>query len=81
MIHITGLYQYLLTDVDTSYDTLLQVFPTLYQKLNNIKGANKLNTERKIFNFLENNIFKKSQRKSVYHIALALACVIIKKKL
>ena len=67
--------------MDTSYDTLLQVFPTLYQEINNIKEANKLNTERKTFNFLENNIFKKSQRKSVYHIALALACVIIKKKL
>ena len=36
-IHIAGPNQYLLINVDTSYDTLLQAFPTLYQELNNIK--------------------------------------------
>ena len=62
-IHITGPYQYLLTNVDTSYDTLLLAFPTLYQELNNIKGASMLNTERKSFNFLEKSILKKSPSK------------------
>ena len=46
--------------MDTSYDTLLQAFPTLYQELNNIKGTDMLNTGRQSFNFVENNIFKKS---------------------
>ena len=58
-IHITGPHQFLLINVDTRYDTLLQAFPTLCQELNNIKGAGILNTERKMFNFLENSIFKK----------------------
>ena len=44
----------------TSYDTLLQAFPTLSQKLNYIKGADILNIERQIFNFVENDILKKS---------------------
>lgn len=39
--------------MDTSYNTLLQTFPTLYPELKYIKGA-------EIFNFLENDIFKKS---------------------
>ena len=55
-IHITGPHQFLLINVDTRYDTLLQAIPKLYQELNYIKG---LNTERKMFNFLENSIFKK----------------------
>ena len=59
-VHITGPYQYLLINVDTSYDSLLQAFPTLYQELNNIKGTDMLNTRRQIFNFVEINIFKKS---------------------
>ena len=59
-VHITGPYQYLLINVDTSYDSLLQAFPTLYKELNNIKGTDMLNTRRQIFNFVENNIFKKS---------------------
>ena len=58
-IHITGPYQLFLINVDTSYDTLLQEFPTLYQGLNNIKEIRMLNTERKMFNFLENSTFKK----------------------
>ena len=58
--HITGPYQYLLINVDTSYDILLQAFPTLSQELNNIKGTDMLNTGRQIFNFVENNIFKTS---------------------
>ena len=57
-IHITGQYQYLLINVDTSYDTLLQAFPTLYRELNNMKGTNMLNIERQIFNFVENHILK-----------------------
>ena len=44
----------------TSYDTLLQAFPTLSQELNYIKGADILNIERQIFNFVENDILKKS---------------------
>ena len=39
-IHITGLYQYLLMNVDTNYDIVLQGF---YPKLNIIKGADMLN--------------------------------------
>ena len=31
VVHITGPYQYFLINVDTSYDTLLEAFPTLYQ--------------------------------------------------
>ena len=62
-IHTTGLFRFLLITVDKSYDTLLQEFPTLYQELNNIKGAGMLKTERKMFNFLENSIFKKSLAK------------------
>ena len=62
-IHITGPYQFLLINVDTRYDTLLQAFPTLCQELNNIKGAGILNSERKMLNFLENSIFKKSLAK------------------
>ena len=62
-IHITGPYQFLLINVDTRYDTLLQAFSTPYQELNNIKGAGILNTERKMFNFLESSIFKKSLAK------------------
>ena len=30
-VHITGPYQYFLINVDASYDTLLEAFPTLYQ--------------------------------------------------
>ena len=59
-VHITGPCQYLLINVDTSYDTLLQAFPTLSQELSNIKGTDMLNTGRQIFNFVENNIFKTS---------------------
>ena len=44
----------------TSYDTLLLAFPTLSQELNYIKGADILNIERQIFNFVENDILKKS---------------------
>ena len=62
-IHITGPYQFLLINVDTRYDTLLQAFPTLCQELNNIKGAGILNTERKMLTFLENSILKKSLAK------------------
>ena len=39
VIHITGPYQLLMINVDTSHDTLLQTFATPYQELNNIKGA------------------------------------------
>ena len=63
MIHITGPYQFLMINVDTSYDTLLQTFATPYQEHNNIKGAGMLNTERKMFNFPENSILKKSLAK------------------
>ena len=59
-IHITGPCQFLLINVDTRYDTHLQAFPKLCQDFNNIKGAGILNTERKMLNFLENSIFKKS---------------------
>ena len=58
VVHITGPYQYFLINVDTSYDTLLEAFPTLYQQLNNIKRIDMLNTGRRIFNFVKNNTFK-----------------------
>ena len=74
-IHITGPYQFLLINADTRYDTLLQAFPPLCQELNNIKGAGILNTERKMFNFLENSIFKKSLAKECILHRLTLACV------
>ena len=74
-IHITGPYQFLLIKVDTSYDTLLQAFPTLYQDLNNIKGAGMLNTEKKCLTFLKTVYSKSHWQKSVYYIALTLACV------
>ena len=63
MIHITGPYQFLMINLDTSYGTFLQTFATPYQELNNIKGTGILNTERKMFNFLENSILKKSLAK------------------
>lgn len=51
-IPITGPY-HLLISMDTSYNTLLQTFPTIHPELKYIKGA-------AIFNFVENDIFKKS---------------------
>ena len=63
VIYITGPYQLLMINVDTSYDTLLQTFATPYREHNNIKGAGMLNTERKMFNFPENSILKKSLAK------------------
>ena len=63
VIHITGPYQLLMINVDTSNDTLLQTFATPYQELNNIKGAGMLNTERKMFHFPENSILKRSLTK------------------
>ena len=58
-IYITGPYQYLLINVDTSYDTLLRAFLTLYQEPNNIKRADMLNIERQIFTFVVNYMLKK----------------------
>ena len=54
-IHITGPHQYLLTSIYT-----FASISNTSSQLNNIKGADMLNTERQIFNFVENNIFKKS---------------------
>ena len=54
-IHITGLYQYLLMNVDANYDIVLQGF---YPELNIIKGADMLNIKRQIFTFVETVIFK-----------------------
>ena len=45
-----------MVNVDTSYDKFLQTFATPCQELNNIKGTGILNTERKMFNLLENSM-------------------------
>ena len=47
-IHITAPYQYLMINVDSNYDAVLQEFPTLYQELNSTKGADMLNIERQM---------------------------------
>ena len=67
--------------MDTSYDTLLQAFLTLYQESSNIKGATIIKIERQIFTFIVNDIFKKPLPKSVYYVASTLVYVSIKKKL
>ena len=45
-IHVTGPYQYLMINMNTSYGTFLPAFSTFYEELNNIKGAEMLNNER-----------------------------------
>ena len=59
-IHITGPYLELLVNTSTNYDTLSEAFPKLYEELENVKGADMLNTEQQIFNFVEKKLFLKS---------------------
>ena len=58
-----------------SYDTLLQVFSTLYQELDNAKRLDVSNIERQIFDFVANDIFKKSlPKQSILHSNNSCMC-------
>jgi hypothetical protein len=59
-IHFTGPYFKILTSKDTDYETLITVFPKVYESLNKSEIEPLLQTETLVTNFIEAEEFKKT---------------------